>query len=84
MGLVGDNEGQRIELQRIKHAVSIAQQADNKLLVNAGHGLTRDNVNAIAQIEGIYELNIGHALIADAVFFGLAQAVTMMKAAMYS
>ena len=83
MGLANDTAGQQAELQRIKQAVSMAQQADSKMLVNAGHGLTRDNVNAIAQIEGIYELNIGHALIADAVFVGLTQAVVMMKAAMY-
>ena len=83
MGLAGDTDKQQAELQRIKQAVSIAQQADSNMLVNAGHGLTRDNVNAIAQIEGIYELNIGHALIADAVFVGLAQAVIDMKAAMH-
>ncbi|MEC5209915.1 pyridoxine 5-phosphate synthase [Psychrobacter sp. PL15] len=83
MGLASNTAGQRAELQRIEHAVSHAQLADNKLLINAGHGLSRDNVHAIAQIKGIYELNIGHALIADAVFVGLAQAVTMMKAAMY-
>lgn len=82
MGLAGDMDKQQAELKRIQNAVSIAQQADNSLLINAGHGLTRDNVNAIAQIEGIYELNIGHALIADAVFVGLAEAVKMMKAAM--
>ena len=41
-------------------------------------------MNAIAQIEGIYELNIGHALIADAVFVGLEQAVIMMKEVMYT
>ena len=83
MGLAGDTDKQQAELQRIKQAVSTAQQADKNMLVNAGHGLTRDNVNAIAQIEGIYELNIGHALIADAVFVGLAQAVIDMKAAMH-
>lgn len=83
MGLAGDTDKQQTELQRIQDAVRTAQQADSNLLINAGHGLTRDNVNAIAQIEGIYELNIGHALIADAVFVGLAEAVTMMKAAMY-
>lgn len=82
-GLAGDREGQEIELQRIKAAVGVAQQADKTMLINAGHGLTRDNVNAIASIEGIYELNIGHALIADAVFVGLTEAVTMMKAAMH-
>lgn len=83
MGLAGDTDKQQAELQRIQHAVRTAKEADSNLLINAGHGLTRDNVNAIAQIEGIYELNIGHALIADAVFVGLAEAVTMMKAAMY-
>lgn len=83
MGLANDTVGQQAELQRIKQAVSTAQQADSNMLINAGHGLTRDNVNAIAQIEGIYELNIGHALIADAVFVGLTQAVVMMKAAMH-
>ena len=83
MGLARDTDKQQAELQRIQHAVRTAKQADSNLLINAGHGLTRDNVNAIAQIEGIYELNIGHALIADAVFVGLAEAVTMMKAAMY-
>lgn len=84
MGLAGDTEGQASELERIKNAVSIAQNADDKLLINAGHGLTRDNVGAIAQIDGIYELNIGHALIADAVFVGLEQAVKNMKAAMHA
>lgn len=81
--LVGDSDVQDMELTRIKQAVAIAQRMNNKLLINAGHGLTRDNVQAIAQIDGIYELNIGHALIADAVFVGLEQAVIMMKAAMY-
>ncbi|WP_201616614.1 pyridoxine 5'-phosphate synthase [Psychrobacter urativorans] len=82
MGLVSNTDGQHAELERIRQAVSTAQQADSDMLVNAGHGLTRENVNAIAQIEGIYELNIGHALIADAVFVGLEKAVIMMKAAM--
>ena len=83
MGLADDMDKQQAELQRIQNAVSIAQQADSNLLINAGHGLTRDNVNAIAQIKGIYELNIGHALIADAVFVGLVEAVKIMKVAMY-
>lgn len=82
-GLACDQDKQEAERQRIKQAVKTAQRLDDKLLVNAGHGLTRDNVNAIAQIDGIYELNIGHALIADAVFVGLEQAVIGMKAAMH-
>lgn len=53
----------------------------SSLLINAGHGLTRDNVAAIAQIDGIHELNIGHALISDAIFMGLDNAVKAMKMA---
>ena len=41
-------------------------------------------MNAIAKIEGIYELNIGHAFIAGAVFVEFEQAVIMMKEAMYN
>ena len=82
-GLAGDVDKVSAELERIKNAVIIAKKMDSKLLVNAGHGLTRDNVNAIAQIDGIYELNIGHALIADALFVGIEQAVIMMKTAMH-
>ena len=81
--LVADMDMQNAELKRIKQIVATAWRSDNNLLINAGHGLTRDNVNAIAQIEGIYELNIGCAFIADAVFVGLEQAVIMMKEAMY-
>ena len=75
---------QNAELKRIKQAVATARRSDNKLLINAGYGLTRDNVNAIAQIEGVYKLNIGHAFIADAVLVGLEQAVIMMKEAIYT
>lgn len=82
-GLTGNMEIQAAELKRIQQAVASAQRLSSKLLINAGHGLTRDNVNAIAQIDGIYELNIGHALIADAIFVGLEQAVIMMKNAMH-
>ena len=82
-GLADDTDRMKAELNRIKNAVATARGMDDKLLVNAGHGLTRDNVTAIAQIDGIYELNIGHALIADALFVGLEQAVIMMKAAMH-
>lgn len=82
--LVADMNMQKAELKRIKQAVAIAWRSDNKLLINAGHSLTRDNVNAIAQIEGIYELNISHAFIADAVLVGLEQAVIMVKEAIYT
>ncbi len=69
--MVANIDMQNAELKRIKQAVATAQRSDHQLLINAGHGLTRDNVNAITQIEDVYELNICHALIADAVFVGL-------------
>ena len=82
-GLAGNVDKMNNELTRIRQAVLTAKDANSNMLVNAGHGLTRDNVYAIAQIDGIYELNIGHALIADAIFVGLEQAVVMMKSAMH-
>ncbi|SJN44842.1 pyridoxine 5'-phosphate synthase [Psychrobacter sp. JB385] len=81
--LTEDTDAQIAELKRIKQAVTFAQSMSHELLINAGHGLTRDNVKAIAQIDGIYELNIGHALIADAIFVGIEQAVVLMKSAMH-
>lgn len=70
---------QHTELARIRHA---ANYAKNKgLVVNAGHGLNLDNVAPIAQIKAINELNIGHSIIAESVFVGLAQAVKEMKQA---
>ena len=70
-------EAQQLELTRIQHAV---QYAEGRLIVNAGHGLNLDNVTPIAALPQIHELNIGHAIIADSVFVGLAQAVQQMKA----
>jgi pyridoxine 5-phosphate synthase len=52
------------------------------LEVAAGHGLTRANVGRVARITEMAELNIGHALIADAVFLSLAGAVAAMRSAM--
>jgi pyridoxine 5-phosphate synthase len=49
------------------------------LEVHGGHGLNRDNVRPIASIPEIVELNIGHSIIARAVFLGIAQAVREMK-----
>ena len=71
-------EAQHAELERIAQGAEYA--ASKGLLVNAGHGLNLDNVTPIAQIPQIHELNIGHSIIADAVFIGLAQAVQQMKA----
>lgn len=69
------------ELDRIREAVEYTKSKTNSMLINAGHGLTRGNVANIAQIDGIHELNIGHSIIADAVFIGLDRAVKEMRAA---
>ena len=65
------------ELQRIREAAVYAKSIG--LVVNAGHGLHYHNVQAIAAITEIEELNIGHAIIAQAVFSGLPAAVSEMK-----
>ncbi len=65
------------EFERIKHMASYAHSIG--LQVNAGHGLTLDNTADIAQLPEIVELNIGHSIIARAVFVGLAQATSEMK-----
>ncbi|WP_067709516.1 pyridoxine 5'-phosphate synthase [Erwinia sp. ErVv1] len=65
------------EFKRIKDA---AVYADGKgLKVNAGHGLTYHNVQPIAALPQMHELNIGHAIIGRAVMSGLAEAVKEMK-----
>lgn len=68
---------QRAELERIRAAAEYA--ASLGIIVNAGHGLHFHNVQAIAAIPQMYELNIGHALIARAIFTGLGPAVAEMK-----
>ncbi|MGG2143918.1 pyridoxine 5'-phosphate synthase [Symbiopectobacterium sp. RP] len=65
------------EWARIRDAVVYA--ASKGLKVNAGHGLTYHNVQAIAALPEIHELNIGHAIIGRAVMSGLAEAVAEMK-----
>ena len=66
------------ELERIRQAVAYGHRLG--LQVNAGHGLHYHNVRPIVAIPYIAELNIGHAVIAEAVFIGLEQAVKKMKA----
>jgi pyridoxine 5-phosphate synthase len=68
------------ELRRIQEAARRAHDAG--LIVNAGHGLTLDNVTPIAAIPVVNELNIGHSIVADALFVGLEEAVRRMKARM--
>lgn len=68
------------ELVRIAKAATYA--ASKGLKVNAGHGLTYHNVQPIAALPEMHELNIGHAIIGQAVMSGLAVAVTDMKVLM--
>jgi pyridoxine 5-phosphate synthase len=83
-GAYADAEGdaQLKELERIKAGVRWGMQ--HGLKVNAGHGLHYTNVQAIAAIPDIAELNIGHAIVAHAVFAGWENAVREMKAIMVS
>ncbi len=78
-GRYADSHGetQKQELQRIAHAAKFASRRG--IIVNAGHGLNYHNVQAIARIPELYELNIGHAIVARAVFTGLHSAVVEMK-----
>ena len=68
------------ELHRI--AVAAAYAAEKGLKVNAGHGLTYHNVQPIAALPEMHELNIGHAIIGQAVMSGLPAAVADMKVLM--
>lgn len=69
-------------LKRIREGAAYARKLG--LVVNAGHGLHYHNVEPIAAIPGIHELNIGHAIIARALFSGLATAVRDMRTLMLS
>lgn len=70
------------ELTRLQTAAAYAHAAG--LQVNAGHGLNFHNVEAICNIPQIIELNIGHAIIAQALFSGLQQTVVDLKRVMRS
>lgn len=72
-----DGDEQEAELERVVSAARYGH--DLGLVINAGHGLHYENVAAIAVIEQIVELNIGHAIISRAVYDGLAVAVDDMK-----
>jgi len=70
-------EAQAQELQAIREAAAYAKSLG--LIVHAGHGLTLENTSAMVDIPEIEGLNIGHAIIADAVFKGLKQATADFK-----
>ncbi|MBI1283773.1 MAG: pyridoxine 5'-phosphate synthase [Thiobacillus sp.] len=72
-----DDARRIVELERIRTAVAYGRSLG--LTVNAGHGLTYHNVQPIAALPGIHELNIGHAIVAQALFVGWREAVAEMK-----
>jgi len=72
-----EGQARDAELMRIREAAHYA--ASLGLKVNAGHGLTYHNVQPIAALQEMHELNIGHAIIGRALFSGLADAVSEMK-----
>ena len=72
-----DGEARTAELGRLSDAAALA--AKNGIEVHAGHGLTFDNVGPIAAIPQVRELNIGHFLVGEALFVGLAAAVRRMR-----
>jgi pyridoxine 5-phosphate synthase len=78
-GAYADAQGaaQAREFERLREAARLASSLG--LIVNAGHGLHYHNVGPIAAIPEIVELNIGHSIIARAVFEGMARAVGEMK-----
>jgi pyridoxine 5-phosphate synthase len=78
-GAYADKEGPE-QARELKRLIAAARYAASKgLVVNAGHGLHYHNVQPVAAIPEIAELNIGHAIVARAVFEGLAAAVREMK-----
>lgn len=64
------------ELEKLRKGVDLGKRLG--LIVNAGHGLNYQNVREVAMIDGIEELNIGHAIVARAVLVGMEQAVRQM------
>ncbi|WP_390551254.1 pyridoxine 5'-phosphate synthase [Qipengyuania sp. MTN3-11] len=75
--LAGDSERTARELKRIADMAALA--AKNGIEPHAGHGLTYENVQPIAAIPQLAELNIGHYLVGEAVFVGLEAAVRQMR-----
>jgi len=79
-GRYADAPGEKERAGELSRLAAAGEQARGLgLVVNAGHGLNYDNVAAIAALPGIHCLNIGHAIIAEAVMSGLAEAVRRMK-----
>jgi pyridoxine 5-phosphate synthase len=75
-----EGEARAAELRRIADAAALAVK--NGIEPHAGHGLTFDNVQPVAAIPQLAELNIGHFLIGEAIFTSLIESVQAMRAAM--
>ncbi len=78
--LDNDMAGVEAELKRVADAAALAVK--NGIEPHAGHGLTFENVQPIAAIPQLAELNIGHYLVGEAIFIGLEESVRRMRALM--
>jgi pyridoxine 5-phosphate synthase len=81
-GAYAEAQGAAQAAQLARLAGAARRARDLGLTVHAGHGLNYHNVQPVAALAEIVELNIGHAIIAQALFVGLPQAVRAMKALM--
>jgi pyridoxine 5-phosphate synthase len=75
----GKSRERTLELERIARATELALSLGME--VAAGHGLTRHNIGPVVATRGIAEVNVGHSVIADAVFMGLGEAVKSLREA---
>lgn len=81
-GAYAEAQGERARSELARIQAAVAEGLRHGLRVNAGHGLHYGNVQPVAALDGIAELNIGHAIVAQAVFDGWDKAVRDMKALM--
>jgi pyridoxine 5-phosphate synthase len=72
-----DGDAQLAELERLRLACELGHELG--LHINAGHGLHYENVQAVARLPHMVELNIGHAIISRSIFVGLPEALRKMK-----
>jgi pyridoxine 5-phosphate synthase len=78
-GMYANAKGERSVKRRLAELEAGRElAAENKLVVHAGHGLTYRNIGPVAAIKGLCEFNIGHSIVARAVFVGVRQATAEM------
>lgn len=83
-GTYAESDGAAAAAELARIAAAVEHGVRHGLRVNAGHGLHYENVQAVAALPGIAELNIGHAIVAQAIFSGWERAVRDMKALLVS